>query len=220
MNRRHCHRLLGAAALITLFPGLSACAAGSGMPGYTVSQQRLNELLARQFPVTRNLLGGLADLTLSSPRLGLLPASNRVSTMFDLGLTERLAGSRYSGGMDLDYGLRLDLQEGAVRMADVRVNRLTIDQLPRAQQQLVSQYAPDIAGRLLSDMVLYRLPAEQLALARNMGWGAAAVAKSAGGENAAAVVDFSRRCPRRPTRPASCSCTPAMPATWVPRRVQ
>ena len=191
MNRRHCHRLLGAAALITLFPGLSACAAGSGMPGYTVSQQRLNELLARQFPVTRNLLGGLADLTLSSPRLGLLPASNRVSTMFDLGLTERLAGSRYSGGMDLDelrgtltaeadqvdldYGLRLDLQEGAVRMADVRVNRLTIDQLPRAQQQLVSQYAPDIAGRLLSDMVLYRLPAEQLALARNMGWGAAAL---------------------------------------------
>ncbi|HOP90385.1 MAG TPA: hypothetical protein PLF19_09200, partial [Ottowia sp.] len=64
LNRRHCHRLLGAAALITLFPGLSACAAGSGgMPGYTVSQQRLNELLARQFPVTRNLLGGLADLT-------------------------------------------------------------------------------------------------------------------------------------------------------------
>ena len=176
LNRRHCHRLLGAAALITLFPGLSACAAGSsGMPGYTVSQQRLNELLARQFPVTRNLLGGLADLTLSSPRLGLLPASNRISTMFDLGLTERLAGSRYSGGMDLDYGLRLDLQEGAVRMADVRVNRLTIDQLPRAQQQLVSQYAPDIAGRLLSDMVLYRLPAEQLALARNMGWGAAAL---------------------------------------------
>ena len=176
LNRRHCHRLLGAAALITLFPGLSACAAGrGGMPGYTVSQQRLNELLARQFPVTRNLLGGLADLTLSSPRLGLLPASNRVSTMFDLGLTERLAGSRYSGGMDLDYGLRLDLQEGAVRMADVRVNRLTIDQLPRAQQQLVSQYAPDIAGRLLSDMVLYRLPAEQLALARNMGWGAAAL---------------------------------------------
>ncbi|QTD45289.1 DUF1439 domain-containing protein [Ottowia testudinis] len=175
-HRRHCHRLLGAAALTVLFPGLSACAAGGGgAPGYTVSQQRLNELLARQFPVTRNLWGGLADLTLSSPRLGLLPASNRIATMFDLGLTERIAGTRYSGGMDLDYGVRLDLQEGAVRMTDVRVNRLTIDQLPRAQQQLVSQYAPDIAGRLLSDMVLYRLPSEQLALARNLGWGAAAL---------------------------------------------
>ena len=175
MNRRHCHRLLGAAALITLFPGLSACAAGSGMPGYTVSQQRLNELLARQFPVTRNLLGGLADLTLSSPRLGLLPASNRVSTMFDLGLTERLAGSRYSGGMDLDYGLRFDMQEGAVRMTDVKVNRLMIDQLPTAQRLLVSQYAPGIAEQLLHNMVLYRLPAEQMALARNLGWGNAAL---------------------------------------------
>ena len=173
-NRRHCHQLLGAAALTALFPGLSACAAGGGMPGYTVSQQRLNELLARQFPVTRNF-AGLADLTLASPRLGLLPAANRIATALDLVLTERIAGSRYSGGMDLDYGLRMDLQEGAVRMTDVRVNRLAIDQLPRAQQQLMSQYAPDIAGRLLSDMVLYRLPSEQLALARNMGWGAAAL---------------------------------------------
>lgn len=175
LTRRRWHQLGAAAALTTLLPGLSACASGVGdLAGYTVSQQRLNQLLAASFPVTRSF-AGLVDLTLQSPRLGLLPASNRIATAFDLVLSERIAHTRYSGGMDLDYGLRLDLQEGAVRMADVRVNRLTIDQLPRTQQQLVSQYAPDIAGRLLSDMVLYRLPAEQLALARNMGWGAAAV---------------------------------------------
>ncbi len=176
LNRRHCHQLLGAAALGALFPGLTACAAGGGaMPGYTVSQQRLNELVARSFPVTRPLVGGLADLTLSSPRLGLLPASNRIATAFDLGLAERIAGTRYSGGIDLDYGLRFDMQEGAVRMADVRVNRLAIDQLPRAQQQLVSRYAPGIAEQLLQNMVLYRLPAEQMALARNLGWTGAAL---------------------------------------------
>lgn len=175
LTRRRCHTLAIGAALTTLLPGLTACAAGnSGLPGYTVSQQQLNQLLARQFPVTRNF-AGLADLTLQSPRLGLLPASNRIATAFDLVLAERIAGSRFTGGMDLDYGVRFDMQEGAVRMADVKVNRLTLDQLPRAQQQLVSQYAPDIAGRLLSDMVLYRLPAEQMALARNLGWGAAAL---------------------------------------------
>ena len=175
LTRRRCHTLAIGAALTTLLPGLTACATGnSGLPGYTVSQQQLNQLLARQFPVTRNF-AGLADLTLQSPRLGLLPASNRIATAFDLVLAERIAGSRFTGGMDLDYGVRFDMQEGAVRMADVKVNRLTLDQLPRAQQQLVSQYAPDIAGRLLSDMVLYRLPAEQMALARNLGWGAAAL---------------------------------------------
>lgn len=175
LTRRQSHRLLGAAALGVLLPSLSACAAsGGGLPGYTVSQQRLNELLARQFPVTRSF-AGLADMTLASPRLGLLPASNRIATALDLAVSERLTGTRYSGGMDVDYGLRFDLQEGAVRMADVRVNRLLVDQLPRAQQQLVAQYAPGIVEQLLQHVVLYRLPAEQMALARNLGWGSAAL---------------------------------------------
>ena len=77
--------------------------------------------------------------------------------------------------MDLDYGLRFDMREGAVRMTDVKVNRLMIDQLPTAQRLLVSQYAPGIAEQLLHNMVLYRLPAEQMALARNLGWGNAAL---------------------------------------------
>lgn len=172
LTRRHCHRLLGAAALGGLLPALGACAAGSGggAPGYTVSRQRLNEWLARSFPVTRGLLGGLAELTLASPRLNLLPASNRIATALDLVLVERLSGTRHTGGLDLDCGLRLDLPEGVVRMADVQVNRLSIDRLPPAQQALVSQVAPGIAEQLLQNLVLYRVPAEQLALARNLGW--------------------------------------------------
>ena len=162
LTRRRWHQLGAAAALTTLLPGLSACASGVGdLAGYTVSQQRLNQLLAASFPVTRSF-AGLADLTLQSPRLGLV-------------LSERIAHTRYSGGMDLDYGLRFDMQEGAVRMTDVKVNRLMIDQLPTAQRLLVSQYAPGIAEQLLHNMVLYRLPAEQMALARNLGWGNAAL---------------------------------------------
>lgn len=170
LTRRRCHQLAGAALLTVLLPGLGACAGnGPSAVGHTVSQRQLNQWLAAAFPVTRNF-AGLADLTLQSPRLNLLPASNRVATAFDLVLTERLAGSRFTGGMDLDGGLRFDLNEGAVRMTDVRVNRLSIDQLPAAQQRLVSQYAPALAEQLLQDFVLYRLPAEQVALARNLGW--------------------------------------------------
>ena len=174
LTRRRVQRLLGGAlvtvGLPALMPGLTACAAtpGAGARGMTLSEARLNELLTRQFPYTRSL-SGLAELSLVSPRLSLLPASNRLATAFDLVLTERLAGGRYTGALDLDYGLRFDAGEGALRMADVRVNRLALDQLPRAQQQLVSQYAPRLAEQLLADLVIYRLPAEQLALARNLG---------------------------------------------------
>lgn len=163
--------MVGGAAISALLPSLGACASGGaadGMRSYLLTAERLSELLARQFPYTRSF-SGLADLTLSSPRLSLLPASNRLATAFNLQLTERLAGSRYSGGMDLDYGLRFDAQQGAIRIADARVNRLDIDQLPRSQQQLVSQFAPRVAEQLLADMVIYRFAPEQLSLARNLG---------------------------------------------------
>ncbi|MDO5624488.1 MAG: hypothetical protein Q4G71_07350 [Pseudomonadota bacterium] len=169
LTRRQWQRL--AAATLAL-PFLNACASSNpldGLRGYTLSQARLNELVARQFPYTRSL-SGLADVTLLSPLVGLLPASNRLSTAFGVRLTERLAGYAFSGGMDLDYALRFDEREGAIRMADARVNRLHIDQLPRAQQQLMAQYAPRVAELLLADLVIYRFPAEQLALARNLGW--------------------------------------------------
>lgn len=156
-------------ALPGLLLALGACASGErGGRTTLLSQQRLNQLLARQFPYTRNF-SGLAELTLSAPRLGLLPASNRLSTACDLALAERLTGARYTGGIDMDYGLRWDDAQGAVRMSEVRVNRLAIDQLPRGQQQLLSQYAPRLAEHLLSDVVVYRFPADQLALARNLG---------------------------------------------------
>ncbi|MFT3778559.1 MAG: hypothetical protein QM772_09875 [Ottowia sp.] len=174
LSRRRCHRLAGASLLGALLPALGACAAGGGVRTQLLSAQRLNQLLASQFPYTRSF-GGLAELSLLSPRLSLLPASNRLATAFDLALVERLAGGRYTGGLDLDYGLRFDAPQGAIRMADARVNRLAIDQLPRAQQQLVSQYAPRLAEHLLADLVIYRFPAEQLDLARNLGLGVGAL---------------------------------------------
>ena len=163
-----------AALLGALAPSLAACAGSAGMRGITLSQQRLNELLARSFPYTRGF-SGLADLTLQSPRLRLLPESNRLGTALDVVLAERVTGGRFAGGMDLDYGLRFDAQQGAIRMADVRVNRLDIDPLPPAQRALVAQYAPRVAEQLLADLVLYRLPAEQLALARDLGLGVGAL---------------------------------------------
>lgn len=149
---------------------LTACGSlgGWGGPFPTLSEARLNELLARRFPYTRGF-AGLAELSLLSPRVHLLPETNRLGTQLELALLERVTGARYSGAMDLDYGLRFDPLDGSLHMQDVRVHRLDIDQLPRAQQKLLSQFAPRVAEHLLNDMVLYRVPAEQLARARSLG---------------------------------------------------
>lgn len=174
LTRRHWHALGAGGLLAALMPSLAACA-GSGAPrSQLLSRQRLNELLARQFPYTREF-SGLAELTLTSPRLSLMPASNRLATALDLAFTERITGQRYNGALDLDYGLRFDAREGAIRMADARVNRLDIDRLPREQQRLVSLIAPRLLEQLLAHLVIYRFAPEQLALARNLGLGVGAL---------------------------------------------
>lgn len=148
---------------------LGAAVAQDAQPqGFTLSRQQLNALLASSFPHTQNF-SGFADLRLQSPRLGFLPASNRLSTALDFVLTEAFSGQSVTGRMDLDYGLRFDPAEGAVRLASVRLDRIDVDRLPPAQQQLVSMYAPQAAQALLSGLVLYRVPQTQMALMRDLG---------------------------------------------------
>jgi len=166
-------RLAAGALLAALLPALAACAADGGRT-FLLPRRRLDELLARQFPYTRGF-GGLAELTLRAPRLTLLPASNRLATAFELEVAERLTGRHATGALDLDYALRFDPAQGAIRMADVRVNRLELDQLPPAQRQLVSRYAPRLVEQLLADLVIHRFPPEQLATARDLGLEVAAL---------------------------------------------
>lgn len=146
----------------------TAAAQQAGAQGFTLTRPQLNALLASSFPYTQNL-SGLASLRLESPRLGFLPASNRLSTALDFVLSELLTGQSVSGAMDLDYGLRFDPTEGAVRLADVRLDRLDVNRLPPQEQQLVSMYAPQAAQALLSGLVLYRVPQAQMTLMRDLG---------------------------------------------------
>lgn len=146
----------------------TSVARDTGSQGFTLTRQRLDQLLANAFPYTQNF-SGLAQLRLQSPRLGFLPASNRLTTAVDFILTEMLDDQSISGSMDLDYGLRFDPAQGAVLLDDVRLDRLTVNRLPPAQQQLVAMYAPQAAQMLLSGLVLYRVPPEQLALMHDLG---------------------------------------------------
>ena len=169
-------RRLLQALLATGVPGLLAACGGlpPGLGDQVLSEQRLAQLLAQGFPYVR-AFGGLVELTMLNPRLRLLPQENRFGTALDLGVAERVTGRRFSGGMDMDYGLRFDAGEGAIRLTDVRVNRLDIDQLPVSSRPLVAQYAPRLAELLLADFVLYRIPEQRLALARQLGVGVSAL---------------------------------------------
>ncbi len=175
MNPLCRRRLLGAVATWGLVAVLVGCEGPlSGPRSIVLTHERLEQLLARRFPYTRRW-AGLAELTLQNPRLRLLPETNRLGAGLDFELAENLGGARLAGELDLDCGLRFDAQEGAIRMVEVHVLRLDVDALPPAQRALVAQYASPVAERLLEGAVLYRVPADQLARARELGLGVTAL---------------------------------------------
>ena len=151
MKRRH----------LILFPAagaLAGCAALLGPQSYTVDETELARLLARQFPRTQAIVGGLAELTLSSPELRLLPDRNKLGASFDVGASERLSGRATRGRLDLESALRYEPSDQSLRLAQVRVQQLQWD---GAGSEAAQRAAALLAERLLDNMALYRLKPEQ-----------------------------------------------------------
>ncbi|HMN20884.1 MAG TPA: hypothetical protein PKA16_05770 [Ottowia sp.] len=148
---------------------LAACAGDwLGARSITLPRQRLQDAIARSFPVQRGI-GGLVELSLQAPALTLRPERNRLGLALDWVLTEPPDGRRLAGHLALDFGLRYDAEAGAIRMVDVRVSEIDAEALDPAPRALLARLAPPLLGQLLSGQVLYRVPAEPLARARQRG---------------------------------------------------
>ena len=135
-----------------------------------LSQARLQELVARHFPVDKRLLD-VIDLTLDSPRVGLQPEANRIS------VEVALQGERRRS--DPDPTLRLACSsaracasrpsDNTVRLVDVQVERFVIDGLPASWQRQLDRLGKPLARGLLEDQVLYTLRPKDVAALEGRG---------------------------------------------------
>lgn len=149
---------------------LAACAGLAGGPRVvTVSEAKLAERIAEQFPLRRRYLE-LFDLTLSSPRVRLLPAENRVGTRVDYALGDFWGGSRrFEGALTLSYGLRFEPSDLSVRLTDVRVEAFDVPRLSGPLAVQVQRLGALVAEHLLDDFSLHRFKPEDLQVAERRG---------------------------------------------------
>lgn len=167
---RTAFRLLLAALVLTL----SACALQPPGPrAISVSEERLVQAIASQFPFDSTLLEVL-DVVVSTPRITLDPAANRIHTSLDLSVAPNsilglLVDKTYRGAIDMSYGLRFEPSDNSVRMTDVRVSRLVVDGAPEKLRRPIERLGQPLAQRLLKDFALYRLRPEDLQASE--GWG-------------------------------------------------
>ena len=128
-----------------------------------VPQARLQELIARRFPVDKRLLDAI-DVTVDSPRLSLQPDSNRIA--LELALRAGTGGAisaQMNGSLLVSEGLRFEPSDNTVRLVDVRVERFAIDGLPGHWQRQLDRLGKPLAKALLDDQVLYALRPKDVA---------------------------------------------------------
>lgn len=170
--RRACLILLVAGAAAQL----AACAGLTGGPRVvTVSEAKLAQRIAEQFPLRRRYLE-LFDVTLSSPRVRLLPAENRLATRVEYALGDFWGGSRrFDGALHLSYGLRLEASDLSVRLTDVRVEAFDVPALTGPLAVPVQRLGALVAEQLLNDFSLHRFKPEDLQAAQQRGYRPGAV---------------------------------------------
>lgn len=149
---------------------LASCAAISppGPKTYTISQAQLLELIAQKFPFNERV-AELLELQALTPRIKLLPQTNRIATELDLNLSERFLRSTFKGSLAMDYGLRFEPSDNSVRLTDVKVSSLQFSGVPATYQPFVNGLGPLLAERLLNDFTLHQISATDMAAAD--GWG-------------------------------------------------
>jgi hypothetical protein len=154
----------------TLLLGLCALAAcaGTGPRSTTISTEKIQSLLAQRFPYTGRI-GPLFDIQAQSPQVRMLPERNRVGTVLQIQVSERLGRKVYNGTLDVDFGLRYWPNDQTFRLVDLHVNSLDFADVPERYQSLV-QVAPLLAERLLDGVSLYQVSAQNMATVDGMGY--------------------------------------------------
>lgn len=152
----------GGLALVAVAAGLPGCASLGGPRTVEVSQARLVELMGRSFPRSQRYLD-LFDVTLTAPRVRLIPAQNRIGTELAYSLGSSVLSERQMKGvLGLSYGLRFEPSDATVRLASVKVEKFDLDGLPKAYASRAGQLGALLAENLFQDVVVHQLDAADL----------------------------------------------------------
>jgi hypothetical protein len=154
-RRRWC-----AAAGTLLLAAVAGCASLAPR-SVTFSESELAGLMAKHFPTTQRV-AEIAEVTVSSPRVWLIPDRNRLGASFDVNAGDRLFRRSVQGKLALDCALRFEPSDDSIRLAQVRVQQLDLDTASFAGASLpVQRLGALVAERMLEDMPIYRLKPEQ-----------------------------------------------------------
>ncbi|MED5621223.1 hypothetical protein [Ideonella sp. BN130291] len=172
-------RWLCAAPLSALLLASAGCASFAPR-SFTLSEAELTRLLAGHFPLTQRL-AEVVDVTVTSPRVWLIPERNRLGGSFDVHALERLFGRAAQGKLAMDCALRLEPADDSIRLTQVRVQQLQMESGGAALPMQAQRIGTLLAERVLDEMAVYRLKPRQAERLHAAGLRAGAITVTAQG---------------------------------------
>lgn len=155
---------LSTAAMLAVFAGGCAIA-----PLFTreisFTQQEMTERLAKRFPVERNI-ADLLQVKLTRPRVTIASAAANAAPQLavgvDLEVKLPLTGKMLFGQMALSGVPRYDATARAIFLAEAKVDRVRVDNMPDALAAALARAATQFAGEYFAEKPIYALDANEI----------------------------------------------------------
>ena len=122
----------------------TGCSGKSVPSSVSVSQQKLQEMLARRFP-RQFPVAGLLQLDLKAPQLSMVPERNMLNAVIPAELSGKVLKEQYSGLLNVDFALRYEPTDRTLRAYQIKVNQLSMDGLSPALSDMLGTYATALA---------------------------------------------------------------------------
>jgi hypothetical protein len=167
----HRRLLLNAARYITLAALAMAslgCSTLTAQPRFTVSQDQLQQVVAKRFPI-RYPVAGLLDLAVQAPELQLLPEKNRLSAIMAVEASGAALNRKQAGTFEVEFALRYEASDRTLRATALRFKRLNFPGLRPEASDMLNLYGQALSERALLEVALHQLRPQDLAMADALG---------------------------------------------------
>jgi hypothetical protein len=134
---------------------LAACSSLIGPREVDVPLSRLQEGVARRFPLDQRYLG-LLDVHAAHSALALRPESGRIALSFDVDITPVLGGGAWRGGVTLSGMPKIDTGARALMLSEPRVEDIRGDGMGEGLGPQVARVASFLAANFIGDVPAYR----------------------------------------------------------------
>ncbi len=133
---------------------LAGCASMAGPREVEIPLARLQEALARKFPISQRYLG-LVDIAATNPRVQVQVESNRLVATVDAAITPVFKPRQLSGSFTISGIPAIDAQRHMVVLHEPRTEKLTLDGVDPLLTSQLAKVSDLLAQRLLSDVALH-----------------------------------------------------------------